>query len=324
MLLRCGAAVALIGSVLVATGCKRSPSATSHATAAASSTPAPLARLAASVMSSARAARKADIELSPPPLTPPADAESGPQGLRYKVVKRGVGAPVAANDGIHAEFSTWTQTGTLVFSTYQSKGPVGVTAAIVPAALFGVVGTLPPGSKAWFWLPAPLVHSLRQEHAYFPYPDAALVIEYEPTEIDRRAPMPPPSADGAQPAAAGLDPGPPDAAGPPKAALVSTSGLRYVVLAPGRGDAKPKSDDRLTLLLTLWPVTGLVVDNPIFSRKTSATTLARAPAGLAPVLQTMTAGSGVRVWLPAGKAQLVAPVPAGHEAILDVGLVRIE
>ncbi|HSU41968.1 MAG TPA: hypothetical protein VLJ38_20455, partial [Polyangiaceae bacterium] len=117
---------------------------------------------------------------------------------------------------------------------------------------------------------------------------------------------------------------PPDAAGPPKQARVAASGLRFVVLWPGTGTAKPKSDDKLSLRLTLWPVLGLVVDNPLFAEKPSATTLARAPAGLASVLQTLTVGSVVRVWLPPGKAEQVGPVPAGREAVLDITLEQLE
>jgi FKBP-type peptidyl-prolyl cis-trans isomerase len=186
-----------------------------------------------------------------------------------------------------------------------------------------VAAKLPAGSKAWFWLPPPLVHTIREQHPNFPIPDSALVLEYEPVEVGHRTPAPPASAQEAAARAPTRFP-PPDAAGPPKDARVSASGLHFVVLRPGTGSAKAKPDDKLSLRLTLWPVLGLVVDNPLFAERPSATTLARAPAGLASVLQTLTVGSVVRVWLPPGKAEQVGPVPAGREAVLDIVLEQLE
>ena len=324
MLLRWAFAAFGIGLALLVAGCKCSSGVTATVS---SSTPvssaAPLEELARSVAATARAQRKTVAELVAPPLTPPADAQSGPDGLRYKVVELGVGEPFSESDALQAEYSVWTPKGALVFSTYQGKGPVGATAAIVPRALWPVVAKLPAGSKVWLWLPAALVHAVREQYANLPFPEGPLVVEYEPVEVAHRAVPEPASADGKAERGSSRFAAP-DAAGPPKDALASASGLRYVVLAVGTGTAKPKADDKLSLRLTLWPVLGLVVDSPLFVEKASATTLARAPAGLGSVLQTLTVGSVVRVWLPPGKAEQVGPVPAGREAVLDLRLEQLE
>lgn len=324
MLLRCAFAASAGALALLAVDCKCSSGVTASVTSATpASSVAPLQELARSVAASARARRKSVGELVAPPLTPPADAENGPEGLRYKIVELGVGEPLRDNDVLQAEYSVWTPSGALAFSTYQGKGPAGATAAFVPRPLLAVAAKLPAGSKAWFWLPPPLVHTIREQHPNFPIPDSALVVEYEPVEVGHRTPAPPASAENADARAPTRFP-PPDAAGPPKDARVSASGLHFVVLRPGTGSAKAKPDDKLSLRLTLWPVLGLVVDNPLFAEKPSATTLARAPAGLASVLQTLTLGSVVRVWLPPGKAEQVGPVPAGREAVLDIMLEQLE
>lgn len=317
----------VLGLTLTVAGCKCSSGASVSASAAPVGSVTPLNELAASVASSAQVARKTVADLVAPPLTPPGDAQSGAGGLRYKIVKLGVGEPVNPNDGIRAEYSVWTSTGTLVYSTYRFHGPAGATAAFVPQEFSALVGQLPAGSKAWIWVPAPVVHAVLQQRMNLPFPDAALVIEYEPLEIEHRVgpelASPSGSVAPAPPRTASSFPQP-DAAGAPKDALVSTSGLHYVVLVPGTGAQKPQPADKLILKLTLWPVTGLVVGSPSLSQTPSATTLARAPAGLASVLQTLTTGSVVRVWLPAGKAEQVGPVPAGHEAVLDLSLERLE
>jgi FKBP-type peptidyl-prolyl cis-trans isomerase len=324
MLLRWASAAFGVGLALCAGGCKCSSGVSASVTSSKpASSVAPLEELARSVAATARAKRKTVAELVAPPLTPPADAETGPDGVRYKIVELGVGEPLTENDALHADYSVWTPDGTLVFSTYRAKGPVGATAGFVPRPLLPVVVKLPAGSKAWLWLPASLVHVIREQYPNFPFPESALVVEYEPVEVGHRAPTEPASPDAA-PARPASGFAAPDAAGPPKDALVSASGLHFVVLAPGTGSAKPKPDDKVSLRLTLWPVLGLVVERPLFVEKASATTLARAPAGLASVLQTLTVGSVVRVWLPAARAAQVGPVPAGRDAVLDLRLEQLE
>jgi FKBP-type peptidyl-prolyl cis-trans isomerase len=308
-------------------GCKCSSNAPSPAASAGpAGSAAPLKELARSVAAQARAERKTPAELVMPPASPPNDAQTGPEGLRYRVVELGVGEPLGQNDVLQAEYSIWTPSGALAYSTYQGKGPAGATAAFIPSALLSVAAKLPTGSKAWFWVPLSIVHAYREQHPNFPFPDSALVLEYEAVEVGHRAVTGSASAAAsvaATPAVPVRFP-PPDAAGPPKDALVSASGLRYVVLAQGAGQAKPKGDDKLSLKLTLWPVLGLVVDSPLFAERPSATTLARAPAGLGAVLEALTVGSSARVWLPKDKAEQVGPVPAGREAVLDLSLERIE
>jgi hypothetical protein len=270
--------------------------------------------------------RKSATSLDAPPLSPPTEAEGGAEGLRYQILKRGVGEPIGQNDAIQAELSIWSQDGTLGFSSYKKGGPIGLNGGSIPAPLFDVLSPLPAGSKVWLWLPAALVHSLKQQRPQLPFPDAAIVIEYEPVQVTHR-PLPEAPEVAATEAVSKMVASrfpKPDAAGPPKSALTTPNGYRYVMLAAGSGGNKPKPDERLALELTLWPVLGLVVEPPLLNQRASATTLQRAPAGLGQVLATMTPGGVARVWLSAGKAQQVAPVPAGREAVLDVALERIE
>jgi hypothetical protein len=315
----------VLAPALLVAGCKCASGTAPAASAKPSASASPLAVLAASVASSAKSARKTPADLVTPPLSPPEDAEHGPAGIRWKLVQRGSGAALGQQDGVKAEASFWTQAGELAFSTYAKPGPGGFSGATLPPALFTVLSPIPPGSKAWIWLPAEYVHSVRQQRVTFPFPDAALVIEYEPVEV-HQASVP---VVAASPAPEGLStpasPFPaPDAAGPPKSALTTAGGLRYVLLAPGEGKAKPQPDDKLSLKFTLWPVVGLVVDNPQIRDYPGVTTTQRAPGGLGQVLQKMSAGSTARVWLSAGKAKDLVPRAPQGEAVLDLRLERIE
>jgi hypothetical protein len=319
------AAIVALG-LLGTSGCKASSNAPPSPSAHAGASATPLAALAASVSKIAAESRRQASDVVMPPATAPDDADHGPGGVRWKVLRTGGGGGIGEHDTVRADFSVWTQTGTLAFTSYKDSGPAGFSAMSVPHSFFALLSRFSPGSKVWFWLPAPFVHAVAQEHVRFPYPDTALILEYEPVAIDHLASSAPASSS----AAAAPAPTPasqfpePDAGGPPKGALATSHGLRYVFLAQGGGPAKPVPDQRLDLRLTLWPVTGLVVGPPVLSNQLSATTLARAPAGLGSILQSMTEGSVVRVWLPPGKARAVAPIAADGEAVLDLGLEKIE
>lgn len=252
-----------------------------------------------------------------PPLSPPEDARTAPNGLRWKLLNEGDGQSVRQDDAIKADFSVWGENGQLAFTTYRGSGPGGFSAGTLREDVFEEIRKVSPGGKAWFWFPAELVRSIARLHPSFPFPKTALVLEYEPVTTEHRGP---PKVFGA---AEGPSGNTPDAAGPPPTALTA-GGLRYVVQSPGSGANKPSPSSKLHLRLTLWPVTGLVVGRPSIASQESATTLARAPAGLGRILQTMAEGATVRVWLPPGKASQVAPIDKDREGVLDLTLERIE
>jgi hypothetical protein len=273
--------------------------------------------LAASV--AAAAPRKSVNDLVTPPLTPPPNARAGAEGVSWQLLKEGNGVVVGEGDAVQAELSVWTDKGELAFSSYQKDAPVGFNAAVVPEAVFRELRKVSPEGKAWFWFSAALVHRIAQQHRSFPFPDTALVMEYEVVAVTAHRATAPASVLVADAALS-----PPDAAGPPAAALVTPNGLQHVPLRRGAGTAKPTRASKLRLLLTVWPITGLVVGQPTVRDLASATTLALAPAGLGQVLQTMTEGAIERVWLPPGKASQVVPVPKEQQAVLDLTLQKIE
>jgi FKBP-type peptidyl-prolyl cis-trans isomerase len=268
------------------------------------------------------APRKSPSDLKAPPLAPPEDAVASVEGVKWKLLSEGTGEVLGELDSVQADLSVWTTDGKLFFSSYQHPAPVVFRAGLLPPGIYTELCKIKAGGKAWFWFSADFVQrDEARRSAKLPFPQADLIMEYEPHAIVRR------EARSAEPPSEVVMTRrfpKPDASGPPKTARRTPGGLRFTELQGATGARKPERDSKLALRLTVWPVTGLVVEPPILKEEPSATTLARAPAGLSELLKTMSEGATVRVWLPAGKAGLVVPLDKGRDAILDLTLEKIE
>jgi FKBP-type peptidyl-prolyl cis-trans isomerase len=272
------------------------------------------------------APRKTLAQIKAPPLLPPEDALASVDGVKWKLLSAGSGDTLGATDSVQAELSVWTADGKRVFSTYERNGPMAFSAGLVQRGIYEELRKIKPGGKAWFWFSSEFVKADRQRRGgRSPFPEADLIMEYEPLSVSHREQTVVEIPMGASAPVPVNSPFPkPDAAGPPKTGFKTASGLSYIELRPGVGTRTPEPDSKLRLRLTVWPVTGLVVGSPAMKDHSTATTLAKAPAGLGQVLRKMKEGAAARVWLPAGIANQIVPIDKGQEAILDLTLEKIE
>jgi hypothetical protein len=259
-----------------------------------------------------RPARTRESLKFPPPA--PDDAERGPGGVRWKMVRQGSGDNPGPVDTIVGDFSVWNADGTLVESTYTEPKARIFSAATLGEPFRPLLSNVKMGSLARFWLPRAALAGWRPDI----WPDADLVIEYEPIQANR-ANIKTYAASANQ-----ADRFPkPDGAGPPATALHTTpSQVPYIMLGKGTTDRKPTSAARLDLNLDAWAMEGLVAKR--IMQLPTATTLARAPQKLGEVLRQMSEGDTARVWLSAKDAKEIVPVAGDRELIVDVTLSKIE
>lgn len=270
--------------------------------------------------------RKQASELLAPPPVAPEGAQAGPAGSHIQVIEEGTGAAVPLEQGVRAEVSIWSQAGNLVFSTYSSAKEMTLPLSFIPAPVRPSFAAVRPGGKARFWLPEELVKAhVAASGGQLALPPVALIVDYEPlAAIELKQTEVPMIADatGGSGAVATRFPRP-DAGGPAKEALRTASGLSYVKLASAAGGAALAPKQRITLHVTAWPVTGLVVGAPVLD-ESSVTTLERAPGGLSDVLRKLSVGDAARIWLPADRAAKVVPTARGRELVLDLVVERVE
>jgi len=94
-------------------------------------------------------------------------------------------------------------------------------------------------------------------------------------------------------------PPPSDVAEAPADATKTSSGLAYKVLQPGSGDATPKPNDSVKLLMTGWTTDGTTIETTEATGKPKTMPVGKTPMpGMAEALQLMHAGEKVRVWIP--------------------------
>ncbi|MCC6555424.1 MAG: FKBP-type peptidyl-prolyl cis-trans isomerase [Polyangiaceae bacterium] len=132
---------------------------------------------------------------------------------------------------------------------------------------------------------------------------------------DRRAPAP----------AAAEVPAPPDVAAPPKDALRTASGLRFKVLAPGKG-LRPGPKDKVTVNYTGWTTDGKMFDSTTAHVPPGPTSFRvdGVIKGWTEGLQLMSKGEKRRFWIPADLAYGERPTRPGMPAgmlVFDVELL---
>jgi hypothetical protein len=246
--------------------------------------------------------------LKPPPLTAPAEALTGAGGVRFQLQRPGSGDSPGPVDTIVVDFSMWTGDGQLAFSSYPEVEPAAFSVATLAPNLRSLLTQLKIGSQTRLWVPKNALAGWKPEN----WPDSDLIFDLELLQVAHLRAQDA-SGNAIQPVPATA----PDAAGPPKSAETSRSGLRYIYLAHAVTQKLPTAQDRLALLADAYMIDGIEVKLVQSGIKT-ATTLERAPGKLGEVLSQLSSGDHVRIWLPKGQGKAIIPEAGARELILDV------
>lgn len=204
----------------------------------------------------------------------------------------------------------WTGDGQLALSSYPEAQPSAFSVSTLAPNLRVLLTQLKVGSQVRLWVPHDAVAGWKPAQ----WPDTDLVFDLELLDVTHVQVR---DASGNA-----IDPIPsiaPDAAGPPKSAEATPSGIRYIYLAHAITKKLPTSDDHLGVLATAYIIDGIEVKVLLSSLKT-ATTLGRAPGKLAEVLSQLSSGDRVRIWLPKGQGKAIVPEAGTREMILDLNV----
>jgi len=115
---------------------------------------------------------------------------------------------------------------------------------------------------------------------------------------------------------------PRDVAAPPPHARRSTSGLRWCVMRPGDGNARPGPHDRVTVHYSGWTTDGQLFDSSHTRGSPATFPVDALIAGWTEGLQEMTVGEVARFWIPEGLAYSHGGGPRGM-LVFDVELIAI-
>ena len=249
--------------------------------------------------------------IKPPPLTPPPDAQTGPGGVHYQVLKAGTGETPRPVDTIVVDYNMWNGKGDLVDSSYTQNQSTPFSLTTLSPEFRALLGSIHQGSTVRYWIPRAALAGWKPPE----WPDSDLIIEFELLNVGHTV-----LRDGAGNV---IEPAPPvaipDASGPPASAFATPNGLRYVYLSHGTSAAHPTNADRLSLHLSAYAIEGLQAKLLVPGYKTG-TTLERAPGGLSEVLSKLVKGDEVRVWLPPGKGGQVISDAGNRAVILDLAM----
>jgi FKBP-type peptidyl-prolyl cis-trans isomerase len=257
--------------------------------------------------------------LTAPPLAPPSDAVEIVPGARVRRLVQGDGASPSPDDEIGVDVTIWTPDGGRFASSYQREQSDTWLMSTLPKPLQEEAARVKVGGEDELWLSAPNLASWKP----LAWPDGDLILRVRLLSATKATP-PKMLQHGAPDPLLGYRFPAPDAAGPPKDAKTSGTGVRYVVLKPGSGTKRPSKDDRVHSTATAWPVQGLVLGKPVLMESPSVVTLPRAPTALRDVLAGMVEGETRRIWLPAEKARGAVPMDRPTEIVLDLTLTKLE
>jgi peptidylprolyl isomerase len=221
---------------------------------------------------------------APPDLkVPPTDAVKSPDGLTYKVLRKGEGKvhPTEA-DAVELHYTGWNAAGTMVDSSVERGKPAQFPLRMVIAGWTRGIPLMVVGEKRRFWIPAALAFGdvpMRPGA-----PAGPLVYDIELLDI-LKTPTAPPA--------------PPDVKSSPRSARRTPSGLAYRVLRKGRGDEHPGPRAVVVVHYTGWAPDGKVLDSSIARGTPQEIRVNQAIPGWTEGLQLMVAGEKRRFWVPA-------------------------
>jgi peptidylprolyl isomerase len=239
---------------------------------------------------------------APPPdlTTPPADAQRSADGL---VTKQLAAATAAAEhpgdaDYIHLRYAVWKASdGSVIDFTHGGAAFVQVS-KLLPG-MRELFESMTPGEKRRAWIPSSLGGGKIAANETF-------VVDGELVDV-----VHPPSA-------------PSDVAAPPADAIRTPSGLAYKVLREGTGTKHPSKHETVVVHYSGWTTDGQMFDSSVMRDEPAEFAVDAVIPGWTEVLQLMTTGEKVRVWIPEKLAYKGKPgFPAGL-LVFDVELIGIK
>ena len=230
--------------------------------------------------------------------------------MRFQLQRAGSGDSPAAVDTIVVDFSMWTAAGQLAFSSNTESQPVGFSVSTLAPNLRSLLTNLRAGSQVRFWVPRPALAGWKPPQ----WPDTDLVFDLELLSVTHVV-----VKDSSGNTITPVPGRAPDAAGPPKDAEATASGLRYTYLSHAESQTLATAEDRLDVVATTYVIDGIEVKLLNSGIKTG-TTLARAPGKLTEVLKRLKSGDQVRIWLPKGQGKAIIPEIGERESILDLAV----
>src|SRR5690554_4594755 len=115
---------------------------------------------------------------------------------------------------------------------------------------------------------------------------------------------------------------PDNVAAPPAEAVVTSSGLAFVVLNPGSGDS-PSASDTVRVHYTGWTTDGAKFDSSVDRGQPAEFPLNRVIAGWTEGVSLMKTGEKTRLWIPEALAYQGRPGAPKGMLVLDVELIAI-
>jgi peptidylprolyl isomerase len=236
---------------------------------------------------------------APPDLSAaPADAQTTPSGLAFKVLAPGTGTerPVPG-DGVEIHYTGWTADGKMIDSSVTRGKPLSLPLESASPGWKEALQLMVPGEKRRLWIPESLSSGRGAK--------GPLVFDVELLRILR------------------VPPAPADLAPPPAGADQGQGGLAWKVLTPGSGTRKPSARSRVKVHYTGWTTDGKMFDSS-FTRGTPSTfTLDQVIAGWTEGLQLMVEGETRRFWVPQKLAYRGEPGKPKGMLVFDIELVEI-
>ena len=220
---------------------------------------------------------------------------------------------------MRAHVRVWDRNGTQVFSSLKAKDGIVNDLDTLPPALQEMIRITGMGGIARAWLPPEAMAAWKPGS----FPNEELVFELELLgEVPPRAQTVKEVPVGQGSSAAGSGFAPPDLAGAPRDARTTSTGLKFVVQAPGNGP-RPTSGSRAGVLVDAWASRGLKLEQVVTGHAVTVS-IDSAPAGLGDVLTELATKGRARVWVPPSRATQLFPAHKDVPLIVDVTLTAIE
>lgn len=286
-------------------GCERPAAGPSSSPPAAAPTPA----------ASPDAAPPAPRYLWAPPADvsmPPADAEREPSGVSRKIIARGPAtAHPPADAFVDLRYAGWERNGRQFEGTAATGDARRYDMKDLVPGLAQELQQMAEGDRRRLWVPAALAYGKRTDFANAPKGD----MTYE-VELERIVPKPAT---------------PPDLKEPPKDAKTTKSGLRYLVLAKGKGKQHPVDESRAEVIYTGWTPDGRIFQTSVAASDKAAVRVRLLPPGWREAMKLMVEGDKWRLWLTgklgfgelAPGAEVLPFGPPPGPVVYEVELVKI-